>query len=74
MIGQIFVIAAVIILAFFSGRSTLRNIRAELRGEATCAGCKGCGKRGGDCCACMKQMEELKKLKEDKCSDFQRER
>lgn len=66
MTGEIIAIAAVLLLAFFSGRSTLRNIKAELRGESTCAGCAGCGKSGGDCCACMKKMEELQKLKERK--------
>ena len=70
MTGEIIAIAAVLLLAFFSGRSTLRNIKAELRGESTCAGCSGgcagCGKSGGDCCACMKKMEELQKLKERK--------
>lgn len=63
MTGEIIVIAAVVILAFFSGRSMLRSIRAELRGEGTCA---GCSKSGESCCTCMKQIEELKKLKEKK--------
>ena len=63
MTGEIIVIAAVLVLAFFSGRSTLRSIKAELRGEGTWAGCSGgctgCGKSGEACCACMKQMEEM---------------
>ena len=75
MIGQIIAIAAVLCLAFICGRSTLRAIRAELRGEGTCAGCKGCGKSGADCCACMQQMEELKQLKEKKrCSECLQEK
>ena len=50
MIGEIVVIAAVVAIAFFSGRSTLRSIRAELRGEGTCAGCSGgCAGAGGSC-------------------------
>lgn len=69
-VGEIIVIASVLVLAFFSGRSTLRSIKAELRGEATCAGCSGgcagCGKSGEACCSCMQQMEELKKLREKK--------
>ena len=70
MIGEVIVIAAVVAIAFFSGRSTLRSIKAELRGEGTCAGCSGgcagCGKTGEVCCTCMRQMEELQKLKERK--------
>jgi hypothetical protein len=62
--GEILVIAGIIVLAFFSGRSTLRSIKAELRGEATCAGCSKCGEVR--CCSCMKQMEELRKLKKEK--------
>lgn len=77
MIGEVIVIAAVVAIAFFSGRSTLRSIKAELRGEGTCAGCSGgctgvggscagCGKTGEACCTCMRQMEELQKLKQSK--------
>ncbi len=75
MTGNIIVIACVLILAFFSGRSTVRMIRAELRGECTCADCGGCGKSGAECCECMQRMEELRKLRENKkCLDQQRER
>ena len=80
MIGQVIVFAVVAVIAFFSARSTLRGIRAELRGEGTCSGCSGgcagCGKTGDACCACMQQMEELKKLKERKrqCSDSRKEK
>ena len=74
MIGEVIVIAAVVAIAFFSGRSTLRSIKAELRGEGTCAGCSGgcgggcagCGKTGEECGTCMRQMEELQKLKQSK--------
>ena len=52
MIGEVIVIAAVVAIAFFSGRSTLRSIKAELRGEGTCAGCSGgcagCGGSGAE--------------------------
>lgn len=67
MMGNIIAVAIILALAFFSGRSTLRAIRAEMRGEGTCAGCSGgCGRSGEACCSCMKQMEELRKLKESK--------
>ena len=56
MIGEVIVIAAVVAIAFFSGRSTLRSIKAELRGEGTCAGCSGgctgVGGSGADFAGC----------------------
>ena len=71
VIGQIIVISVLAVIVFFCGRSMLRNIRAELRGEGSCAGCpgcSGCSKSGADCCACMQQMEKLRQLKEaEKC-------
>ena len=67
MIGNIIVIAVLAIVVFFCGRSVLRQIRAELRGEATCAGCSGnchgCGS-AGKCSACTISAEEIKKLME----------
>ena len=53
VIGQGIVIAVICVITFFAARATLRNIKAELRGEATCAGCSGCGqgKSSGGTCA-----------------------
>lgn len=72
VVGQIIVISVLAVIVFFCGRSMLRNIRAELRGEGSCAGCPGCSscsKSGAERCACMQQMEKLKQLKDSKkCS------
>ena len=67
IVGNIIVIAVLAVVAFFCGRATLRSIRAELRGEATCAGCSGnchgCGS-AGKCSACSITAEEIKELME----------
>ena len=67
--GNFIVIAVLAVIVFFAGRSTIRMIRAELRGECTCSGCSGCsncGKSGEECRLCMQHMEELRKLAEEK--------
>ena len=73
IIGQAIVIAVIAVLAFICGRNVLRDIKAELKGQGTCAGCSGschegsgCGSNSMECAACMKRMEELKKLSEAK--------
>ena len=70
IVELVIVIAVIAILAaviFFCGRATIRSIRAELRGEATCAGCSGnchgCGS-AGKCSSCSISAEEIKKLME----------
>ena len=67
IVGNIIVIAVLAAVTFFCGRATLRSIRAELRGEATCAGCSGnchgCGS-AGKCSACSITAEEIKKVME----------
>ena len=71
VIGQIIVIAVIAALAFVCGRVVLKDIKSELKGEGTCAGCSGschggsgCGGDAMECAACMKHMEELKKIAE----------
>ena len=79
LIGQAVVIAVITVLTIICGRNVLRDIKAELKGEETCAGCSGschggskcgnasgCGSTSMECMACMKRMEELKKLSETK--------
>jgi len=65
VIGHIIVIAAVSVLAFFCLRSMLNGIRAEMRGERSCAGCSGCG-TGAGCKECRLCVERLEKLKAQK--------
>ncbi|MBQ3281333.1 MAG: hypothetical protein IJH41_02890 [Eubacterium sp.] len=64
VIGQIIVGAAVAVLAFFCGKSVLGGIKAELRGERSCAGCTGCqpGKSCEECRMC-ERLEELRRQK-----------
>lgn len=50
IIGHVIVIAVLLVIVFFCGRYALRQIKAELSGQASCAGCKnGCG---GGCTSC----------------------
>ena len=73
MIGQGIVIAGICVITFFAARATLRNIKAELRGEATCAGCNGCNGCGGnkaECKMCGKSVDELRKLAREKSKSF----
>ena len=67
-IGQAIVIAVICIVTFFAARETIRNIRAELRGEATCAGCSGCGGNKAECKMCSKSVDELRKLARERSS------
>lgn len=68
VIGQAIVIAVICVIAFFAARATLRNIKAELRGEATCAGCNGCGGNKAECKMCSKSVDELRKLAKERSS------
>lgn len=72
VLGQIIVGSVVAVIAFLCGRSVLSGIRAELRGEKSCAGCSGCsgcqeGKSGEECRMCAR----LEELRRNKCSDYQ---
>lgn len=64
IIGQGIIIAVLAAIVFACGRSMIREILAELRGERSCAGCSGCqsGKSCEECCMCAR-LEELKKQK-----------
>ena len=64
VIGQGIVIAVLAAIVFACGRSVIREILAELRGERSCAGCSGCqnGKSCEECRMCQR-LEELKKQK-----------
>ena len=58
MIGQVIVIAVLAAVVFLAGRRTIRDIRDELAGRKSCAGCAG-GCHGGSCEAC-RALEELR--------------
>ena len=64
ILGQIIVGAVVTVLAFFCGRIVLRDIRSELHGDRSYAGCSGCqtGKSCEECRMCAR-LEELKRQK-----------
>ena len=57
VIGQASVILILAVIVFFAGRRTIRDIRDELAGRKSCAGCKG-GCHGGSCETCQ-ALEEF---------------
>lgn len=64
VLGNIIVICILAVVLFFCGKSVLRSIRAELKGEGTCAGCNGSchtGKKGSAECR-LQNFEELESL------------
>ncbi len=65
MLGQIIVGTVVAVIAFLCGRSVLGGIKAELRGEKSCAGCSGCqtGKSCEECHMC-EHLEELRQKRD----------
>ncbi len=67
ILGNIIVGAVVALLAFLSGRSVLRSIKAELRGEGSCSGCGRCG-QGASCgeCRMCERLDELRRKKAEK--------
>ena len=77
VIGYSIAIAVLVIVTFFCGRSMIRNIKAELKGEGTCAGCSkagtcsAAGPGSSGCQACLAKIEELKKLADKKRSGEQ---
>ena len=66
IIGHAVVIAAILAIVFFSGRSVLRGIKAEMRGEKSCAGCSRCGAGCAECRLCVEKLEMLKDEKSRK--------
>ena len=64
ILGQFIAGSAVAVLAFFCGRTVLGGIKAELRGERSCAGCSGCAD-GGSCeeCRMCQRLEEFRESK-----------
>ncbi|MBR2547153.1 MAG: FeoB-associated Cys-rich membrane protein [Eubacterium sp.] len=67
VIGQIIVGTVVAVLAFFSGRAVLGGIKAELRGEKSCAGCSGC--QSGKSCEECRMCERLEELRQQKIKE-----
>lgn len=69
VLGQIIVGSVVALIAFLCGRSVIGGIKAELRGEKSCAGCSGCqeGKSCEECQMCAR----LEELRRQKCSEYQ---
>lgn len=55
IIGNAVVVIALAVIIFFSGRSTIRTFKGELKGE----GCSGCS--GGCCSHCSKCASAAKK-------------
>ena len=72
VLGQIIVGSVVAVIAFLCGRSVLSGIRAELRGEKSCAGCAGCSScQEGKSCEECRMCARLEELRRKNCSDYQ---
>ncbi|MBQ1407686.1 MAG: FeoB-associated Cys-rich membrane protein [Eubacterium sp.] len=61
ILGHIIVITVLLIVVFFAGRATIKELRAELNGKP----CSQCGGScSGSCSSCNVSTEELNKLLE----------
>ncbi len=61
ILGNIIVIAVLLVIVYFAGRRTLKDIRAELNGQgcSSCGGgCSGCS---GHCASCGSKCSNAKK-------------
>ena len=59
ILGQIIVISVLLVVVFFAGRATIREIKAELNGKP----CSQCGGScSGSCASCSIAAEDLQKM------------